>query len=82
MRMAGLAPLGLMLALAGYPDPIPESGDPLGSFPLRKSTQTPLARIVHLYKDSSLVKIVFPDGTDYTGTIEEPVVISAESEKR
>ena len=79
--LAGLAPLGLMLALAGIRILSPSRVILWGHFPFANPLKLHWQGL-SIYKDSSLVKIVFPDGTDYTGTIEEPVVISAESEKR
>lgn len=79
--IAGLAPLGLLLELAGIRILSPNRVILWGHFPFANPLKVHWQGL-SIYKDSSLVKVIFPDGTNYTGTIEEPVVISAESDKR
>ncbi|MBG0786957.1 MAG: hypothetical protein H0S79_17820 [Anaerolineaceae bacterium] len=79
--IAGLAPLGLLLELAGIRILSPNRVILWEHFPFANPLKVHWLGL-SIYKDSSLVKVIFPDGTDYTGTIEEPVVISAESDKR
>lgn len=79
--LAALAPLGLLLELAGIRILSPNRVILWGHFPFTNPLKLHWQGL-SIYKDSTLAKIVFPDGTDYTGNIEEPVVISADSEKR
>jgi len=79
--LAGLAPLGLLLELAGIrilsPNRVVLWEHYSLTDPLKVHWQG-----LSIYKDSSLVRVIFPDGTDFTGTIEEPIMVSAESDKR
>jgi hypothetical protein len=79
--LAGLAPVGLLLDLAGIRVLSPTKVILWPRFPLQKPV-TVHWQGLSIYKDDSLAKVVFPDGTDYTGAIEEAVIISAESDKR
>ena len=79
--LAGLAPLGLLLELAGIRILSPGKVILWGHFSLANPLKVHWQGL-SIYKDSSLVKVIFPDGTDFTGTVEEPIVVSAESDKR
>jgi len=79
--LAGLAPLGLLLELAGIRILSPSRVILWRRFPFENPLKLHWQGL-SIYKDSELVKIVFPDGTDYTGTIEEPIMVSAESDTR
>ena len=79
--LAGLAPLGLLLELAGIRILSPNRIILWEHFSLAHPLKVHWQGL-SIYKDSSLAKVIFPDGTDFTGTIEEPIVVSAESDKR
>lgn len=79
--LAGLAPLGLLLELAGIRILSPKRVVLWKHFALANPLKVHWQGL-SIYKDSSLVKVIFPDGTHFTGTVEEPIVVSAESDKR
>ena len=79
--LAGLAPVGLLLELAGIRILSPSKVILWPRFPLQNPV-TVHWQGLSIYKDATLAKVVFPDGTDFTGAVEEAVVISTESDKR
>jgi hypothetical protein len=79
--LAGLAPVGLFLELSGIKILSPSKVILWERFPFEKPV-TVHWQGLSIYKDDSLAKVVFPDGTDFTGAIEEPIIVSSKSDKR
>lgn len=79
--IAGLAPVRLFLELSGIRILSPSEVILWDRFPFEKPV-TVHWQGLSIYKDDSLAKVVFPDGTDFTDSIQEPVIISSNSNKR